>query len=464
MRGSKRTLFATVFLLILGLGACTPHQQYRTKLDLCTIQTTSLTTECGLHTLQRYQHLQPNSADPSHEAVQDYLLGFVEWDDQGMLFDRKQMDAVLNAVYDESVGKDLLIVVFMHGWQHSAAPGDDNINMFRSLLGQISESERQISKTTEESPRQVVGVYLGWRGRSVTVPVVDNLSFWERRNTAEKVGTVGVTAFLSRLERIKQDKDSAMRGGSRTRLAVIGNGFGGTALYSAIAQTMENRFVQTIAPEGAQGNVVGVGNLVVLINPALEAMRFSSLLEMSAGRGAYFGSQLPVLAVLTSETDYATKLLFPLGHKLSTFFETTRETSRLKASTRTNELLEENALAVTALGHFAPYRTHYLYATEEHPSSERLDPVESLQKMYSSWVLDYPGSQIGLHGSILERTEHSAGRNPYLVVQVSRDLIKDHSDVSDARMVEFVRSLVMLSCQTPKTIEKARSEASVSTR
>jgi len=43
------------------------------------------------------------------------------------------------------------------------------------------------------------------------------------------------------------------------------------------------------------------------INPAFEAELFSSLSDMSLERATYFESQLPVLAVLTSETDDATK-------------------------------------------------------------------------------------------------------------------------------------------------------------
>jgi len=458
MRRTKLKL--SILLLALGLSACMPHQQYRTKVDLCVSQMAPPSAECELHALQKYQYFPESSNIQKQDKAisQEYLLGFVEFDDQGLLFDRKQMDSVLNAIYAESVSKDLLITVFMHGWQHNAAPGDDNIDTFRKLLAHLSESEKQVSLDSNEPPRQVVGVYLGWRGKTITTPVFDNLSFWERRNTAQKVGEIGTSEVLSRLERIKQDKDGIVDGGSRTRLAVIGNGFGGTAIYSALRQTLKSRFVQTMAPEGAQGDVTGFGNLVVLINPALEALQFASLSDMAAGRATYFGSQLPVLAVLTSETDYATKMLLPLGRRLSNLFETEREVTRWNAIIKKSETLDEGAMNVTALGHFLPYKTHYLHATEEFPSNHHPELMESFHKTYSSWVLDYPGSQIEFDGSVLERNNHSAGRNPFLVVQVNRDLIKDHGDISDRRIQEFVKELIMVSSQTPKMIEKTRSE------
>ena len=64
-----------------------------------------------------------------------YLLGFVEFDDQGQIWDRKQMWAVIDSLNAEAAEKDLLMVVFAHGWKHSAAAGDGNIETFRKVLG-----------------------------------------------------------------------------------------------------------------------------------------------------------------------------------------------------------------------------------------------------------------------------------------------------------------------------------------
>lgn len=452
MRGTKLKLSVTL-LLALGLGACTQQQQYRTKVDLCVSQTPIPSAECELHALQRYS--QESNAD------QDYLLGFIEFDDQGLMFDRKQMEAVIDAIYKESITKDLLITVFMHGWQHNAAPGDDNIETFRTLLRHLTKLEGELSANNQESPRQVVGIYLGWRGRTITTPIIGNLSFWERQNTAHKIGETGVAEILRRLERIKLDKDSITARASHTRLAVIGNGMGGEAIYTALAQRFQSKFIQTIAPEGIQGDTVGFGNLTILINPNLSALQFSSLSDMAAARGSYFGSQLPVLAVLTSETDYATKMLFTFGRRLATLFDTEREITRWNATTRKNDVIDESALNVTALGHFMPYKTHYLHTSEEPPLTKGYEIINNFYKIYNSWVLDYPGSQIEFNGSILERTADSAGRNPYLVVQVNRDMIKNHDDIYNERLMEFVKELMMISNQTPKMIAKSKSELNV---
>ncbi len=219
----------------------------------------------------------------------------------------------------------------------------------------------QIAKLSGAPPREVAGVYLGWRGGSVTVPLLENLTFWDRKNTAQKVGHGGVTEVLSRLELIKQDKESTDPGHSRTRLVVVGHSFGGAVVSTALAQVLESRFVQTIGPAGVQSDVAGFADLVVLINPAFEAMQFSPLSDMATERGTYFASQLPVVLELTSEADYATRYAFPAGRWLSTRFEKTRDRTRWNAVTRQQETIDESDANITAVGHFPPYRTHRLY-------------------------------------------------------------------------------------------------------
>jgi hypothetical protein len=55
-----------------------------------------------------------------------YELAIVEFDDQGRCYDRGQMDAVakrLEALAPDDppqAGQDVILVVFVHGWQHNA--------------------------------------------------------------------------------------------------------------------------------------------------------------------------------------------------------------------------------------------------------------------------------------------------------------------------------------------------------
>ncbi len=398
---SSRYLLLPLFLMLSG---CAPFMQYRSEYQLCVNAEPRLTEACAQHTLQQVPTDRSN-----------YLLGFIEFDDQGQLWDRKQMSAVLDQLTTEATSHDLLMVVFVHGWKHSAAPGDGNIETFRKVLARLARDQDLISQQTNRPARRVAGVYLGWRGGSVTVPWVGNLTFWERKNTAQKVGHGGVTEVLTRLEQLKRDK--ATTGSNGTRLVVVGHSFGGAVVHTALTQILEGRFVRGVGPDGVQGDVEGFGNLVVLINPAFEANQFMPLSDMAAARGTYFKSQLPLEAILTSEADYATRYAFPAGRRLSTLFENTHQRSRWNAATRQEESLSEDQANVSAVGHFQAYRTHRLYPIKDAergntPEMASQDSLRSALQAAQSWEEDKPGSKIPFGEVMLERTASSAGRNP----------------------------------------------------
>lgn len=439
-------------LAVFGVTACAPFQEYRSVYpEVCVSPTPAPSPECETHALQQLPTANGNR----------YLLGFIEFDDQGQLWDRQQMSGVVGKLAEEAGTKEVLMVVFVHGWKHSAAPGDGNIQTFRQVLAQLSDSEAQIAKLTGTEPREVAGVYLGWRGGSVPVPVLENLTFWDRKNTAQKVGHGSVTEVLSRLELIKQDKESTEPGHSRTRLVIVGHSFGGAVVHTALAQILESRFVQTIGPAGVQSDVAGFADLVVLINPALEAMQFSSLSDMATERGTYFASQLPVVLEMTSEADYATRYAFPAGRWFSTLFEKTREQQRRNAVTHAPETIDESEADVAAVGHFEPYRTHRLYPLNERERAQlkalsTADSVRLFIQSSADWAHDKPGSKIPFGDVMLERTATSAGRNPYLFTYVDKHLITDHNDIDDPRIIEFVKQLILISTYSPEQAKAIR--------
>ena len=435
-------------LAALALSGCVAHQQYRTLYERCELASDVADAPCEQHALQVR----------TDGGRQRYLLGFIEFDDQGQVWDRRQMTTVLDTITEESASKELLIVVFVHGWKHSAAPDDDNINTFRKALAGLSAADAQVRSSSAAPQRQVVGVYLGWRGGSVSVPGVKELTFWERKNTAHKVGHGSVTEVLSRLELIKETKNF-LENDNDTRLVVVGHSFGGAVVYAAVGQLLGNRFVHTKGPVGEQSNVAGYGDLVVLINPAFEAMLFSSLSDMSSERGTYFDTQLPVAAVLTSEDDNATKYAFPLGRWFSTLFEKTHPMQRRNAVAGQVETVDGDSANRTAVGHFEPYRTHTLAPTEQRKREEVLaaDPSQvaaTSERASIKWADDQPGSVIPFGAVTLTRSATSAGRNPYIVAYVDKELISNHNDIDDPRVIQFIEQLILISTQSTEQLRR----------
>lgn len=464
----KSTAFAAVVLSLLAITACAPHVKYRTVHPaVCVSPTPAPSPECEKHALQ-----QLPSGNGSH-----FLLGFIEFDDQGQLWDRQQMHDVVGRLQEEAGTRELLIVVFVHGWKHSAAPGDRNIETFRGVLASLSDAEAYLAKAAGTPARQVAGVYLGWRGGSVPVPYLENITFWDRKSTAQKVGHGGVIEALSQLEDIKLVKDSiacedrAARKtddavcGSNTRFTVVGHSFGGAVVHTALAQILENRFIQTKGPPGRKSDAAGFGNLVVLINPAFEANLFTPLGDMSAER-SYFPSQLPVMLVLTSEADAATRYAFPIGRRFSTFFEKEEDRRRLNRTTGQTETISGHDANISAVGHFQPYRTHRLYPVVERKRAElrvasAADSISRFMRSSQDWANDKPGSKIPFGDVVLERTANSAGRNPYLVTYVDGRLIRDHNDIDDPRVIDFVKQLILISSHTESQTATIRRKLKV---
>jgi pimeloyl-ACP methyl ester carboxylesterase len=426
-----------------SLFGCTGLVQYRTDYTPCMI--TDPARDCPNQAIQEYR--------PAGSSAPGYLMGFIEFDDQGQLFDqRAQMTHVMARVDEDAAsGEDLIMVVFVHGWKHNAHTGDDNIGHFRQGIYKLSETEFELSQAQGRRARRVVGIYVGWRGLSATAPVLKELTFWDRKNTAHKVGHGEVTEILNRLEQIRRTKDAlAANGKSNSRLVIIGHSFGAAVVYSSVEQILESRFVQTAGPAGSATDVEGFGNLVVLVNPAFEALLYMPLRDLSTERGTYFASQLPVLAILTSEADDATKIAFPTGRWFSTRFEKERDVTRYNPISHSTETIDEAGVNITAVGHFEPFRTHYLRAEGKAASGVAITASESAQSQLrasQSWEDDHPGSTIDFIGSQLTRTDNSAGRDPYLLIKVDKALIPNHNDIWDDRVREFVTQLILIAGQ-----------------
>ncbi|ALM82207.1 alpha/beta fold hydrolase [Bordetella sp. N] len=422
---------------------------------------------------------QPVETITATNGQDQYLLGFVELDDQGHLYCRGQMNDVVTRIRTESAQRDTLMVVFVHGWHHGNAPGDENLVEFQALLDGLVADEQARAQADNMPARRVAGVYISWRGQSLTPPGLEYLTFWDRKNTAAAIGHGDVTEVLARLEQVKRDRDDIVQRDSATQLVIIGHSFGGLIVHTALAQILVSRFVRTGGAMAAQGapsptaetaekeaaiKVQGFGSLVVLINPAFEAQLFSSLSDMSAEHANYAGDQPPLVAVLTSEADTATGVAFPLGRRFSTVFENTIPMRRWNATTGQLESINESEAIITSVGHFEPYRTHRLYPR---PDTAERTPDPTLQNLRATslgdaarlnvtfsaaqaWREDRPGSQISFRDVVLERTNNSAGRNPFLVVNVDKHIIANHNDLTNPALRSFIKDLVQLSTVPPE--------------
>ena len=192
-----------------------------------------------------------------------------------------------------------------------------NVEMFRATLKQLGTAEMV---QTNHAARKVVGVYAGWRGLSSTLEPFKELSFWERKNTAHKVGGYGaMTELLVELETLQQASNDC----PRHQCAPDGIDHRGTQLWRGGGLFGHfGNCRRTICGHGAAWRPTQtVGDQVILLNPAFEASRHYNLNQMAVSIIRYPTNQRPVLSVFTSKGDRATHYFFPLGRFFSTIFE-----------------------------------------------------------------------------------------------------------------------------------------------
>lgn len=407
-------------ILIVG---CAPNRIYRDHYQACEV---SASVNCDNYSLQEH----------NNNSESGFLLGFVEIDDQGQIRDRRQMTALINNLYAAAAKESLLINVFVHGWHHSAAPDDSNVKDFTKALANLSKIEHRTKHNNHK--RKVVGVYVGWRGDSITVPVINGLTFWDRKNTAQDVGYLGVTELLLKLEEVANVRNS-IAPPIKSRLVIIGHSFGGAVVYSATSQILLNRFVNSQPRKGIVDSAQGFGDLVVLLNPAFEALRYAPAFDLSQARCRYFDDQAPKLAILTSETDNATGLAFPLGRTLNTFFETHNEVERNECGFATT--LDEGEADRNTVGHYMPLVSHSLTPLRK----EKAQQVARYADTRNVWAKQALGGSTQFGQALLTHLKKTVPRSPYLNIRVDKQLMDGHNDIFGSEIQEFVDLLIHMS-------------------
>lgn len=438
----------TVLIATLFLSSCASNNTYRYKTDEPCV-------------VKDKVHCADSSIQKHNLEGKEYSLGFVEIDDQGQFRDnREQLNALIKELESTPENERLIITVFVHGWHHNAKEGDPNIESFKngldSLVGDYKKLEFEREKKEKASGEikqhkktKIFGVYVGWRGDSIKVPYLKEVTFWDRKNTAENVGYVALSELLLRLEKVKNDRNSAeinKEKSANNRLVIIGHSFGGAAVYQSTSQILASRFMLSGQKMDAKTmsynkTIKGIGDLVVLINPAFEAIRYAPLFDIAQAQCVYEREQKPELIILTSVNDSATKTLFPLGRFFSTALETHDVVKRDDCNFPVT--YRESKADNTAVGHYEPLQTHQLKLTDT--SGEKGNLWQAYDDINCNWKSQKNGESISFGSTELKSLSKTVERNPYLNIKVDAEIIKDHNDIFGGNLLDFLKVATYLS-------------------
>jgi hypothetical protein len=414
----------------------------------------------------------------------EFNLGVIEISDNGHVADDVQKDMVLARLREVALGgknrsgevrnsPGVVLVTFVHGWHHRSKVCDNNLACFRRVLQALSEAPGD--------ERPVFGIYIGWRGDNLEKAKA--LSFYNRKATAERIGSEAGREILLDLDRMYRELNDRIATPARPHpvtMVTAGHSFGGALVFSAVEGALVRQLRNVSGPgsvlamgkravdcNGTQVRPVrpGIGDLVVLVNPAFEASRYQEFVNDENTPGRYADTQLPVLLTVASEGDDAVKIAFPAGR--SVYFSVFPWRFR-----RISDII--------GAGHYDPQTTHDLLVTNDannvvHPSAARRPEVERADAKTSERcrlnvkegdlatckceydvpsLLAATGDNPNLtlaSGSVRTAANENVSlrprkprdpRSPYIVARVAPEIISQHSDIYTPRFITFLTAYI----------------------
>ena len=189
-----------LFLIALTTSACVANKPFRSQISIY----------------------------PPVPVEQPYTLAFIEFDDMGEFWDRRQFDRALNAIRQAKVAGhgQAIVVTFVHGWKNNSSDKSGNVWGFREQLRQIVGYYRGFTDIP------VVGIYIGWRGSVTDIPLVKQFTFYNRRAAAIRIPGASLTETLHQIMRVSKSDEH-----DRSVCVLIGHSFGGMVLERALSQS-----------------------------------------------------------------------------------------------------------------------------------------------------------------------------------------------------------------------------------
>lgn len=368
----------------------------------------------------------------------------IQLDDYGQFWNQEEADLVLKTISETAEKENVAVVLFIHGWHHNANVNDSNAKDFaRSLTRLRKKVDDQVNGVpggyrlsrrflTGIDDMKVIGVYVGWRGRSLP-SFLDYTTFWGRQAAAKRVGQGDLRPFLSRLNSIYKRRQKAGSRGANVpfmSLSSFGHSFGGQVLFSAVEAILEDELLEKESGTKAS-KVVGLegfGTLVVLLNPALEAIQYESIHSLNKEM-SYGSTQTPLMLIVSADSDIARRKFFPIGRNLGTIN---------RASFREGQ----RELWTKALGEYEGHRTHEVKIVD-HGEEDLTWFSDLLNSRDFCKIVDFDLTNIPVIGGVSLIPDHDSQKyNPYLVAYSTGDLVIKHNGVFDTPLHNFLSDYI----------------------
>lgn len=416
MRSGTSTIrIPAIAVLLLASSACVSRPPLRGvgAADLVDVQALASNEEA-------YGRVQARSLEPP-EPNGGYTLSFVEFDARG----RPARDGQIETASESIRGlpaSGSAVVLFVHGWGHSADARDSHVQGFRDALSGLARALPD---------RTVAGIYVSWPARWLKKPA-HFLTFWDRSRVANRAGTADdVRDVLRQFGSLVEEQRDA---GKDVVSVAVGHSLGGKFLFSPMEERLEGDTGECL-PDSPD-ELPLFGDLVLLVNPAQDVHDFAAFTDYACSVPE---ATRPVVVILSSEGDGVVGRTFLIARTLR----------NIVTPWNWDHFRSESV----GLGWYERQVTHTLRPRDGDDRDADGRDATCHSRASCDGRLEQAAPPVPYGETVLRSC--SSRQGPFIVVRVDARLVKDHSDMFNQPFLSFVRSFVagnvrMISREAPQ--------------
>jgi len=383
--------------------------------------------------------LRPNTtANPTNSVItkDDYKVAFVEFGEQGSYQSSSQLPKALALIRQT---RKPLVITYVHGWQNDVE--SDDVGKFESLLTRLNRAP-----AIREAGFNVVGVYLGWRGKITGVPLLKELSFWNRKATAERLASNYdvYDAIASISEEARKDY-----GTNGQYTVLLGHSFGGLIVERSVAHAINAEI-----HGHADSSHSMPADLMIVVNPASDSILARQMIEALYLRRTE--NTRPLFVSITSTGDWATGTFFPIGTGLASI---SKGFNQVQPPGPANTPESERKFYTATPGHNETLINHV--TVDRHETIASPDGLRALEENLehnhagNGFALDGPNGRL----DIWQIKPIGDVDVPYWDVKVDPSIIKDHGDIWNERAEAMMAAIFRMA--NPQINRKAKPRATL---
>lgn len=237
---------------------------------------------------------------PALEGEGNHKLTFVEFDNDGRLLSPAQLNQALSLITAEARRTrhhQVALFAFVHGWKTDAGT-IDKVEGFEQTLAGLDASINDGLPKRDRIP--LIGIYLGWPGSRTSIPLLKELTFWDRKHAAERLTGGDFNRAIGAI--VKKTREA----NPSSSTVLIGHSFGADVLERAFATALMSRLA------GPERSFEAPADLVLLLNSAANAIHSKQFIDALQQADIHVDNG-PLVLSLTSDGDRVTRFVLPVG-------------------------------------------------------------------------------------------------------------------------------------------------------